>query len=51
MIDPRRPGQYERLYTQLEGLIRGKSPNLIAGMATMFDEDDVAPLQKIVELL
>jgi len=35
MIDPRRPGQYERLYTQLEGLIPGKSPNLIAGMATM----------------
>jgi len=35
MIDPRRPGQYERLYTQLEGLIRGKSPTLIAGMATV----------------
>jgi GAF domain-containing protein len=35
MIDPRRPGQYERLYTQLEELIRDKSPNLIAGMATM----------------
>jgi len=35
VIDPRRQGQYERLYTQLEGLIKEKSPNLIAGMATM----------------
>ena len=35
MIDPRRPGAYERLYAQLEPLIREKSPNLTAGMATI----------------
>jgi L-methionine (R)-S-oxide reductase len=34
MIDPGRSGAYERLYLQLEPLIRGKSPNLVAGMAT-----------------
>ena len=34
MVDPKRPGQYERLFSQLEPLIR-KSPTLIAGMATM----------------
>lgn len=35
MIDSRRPGAYERLYAQLEPLIREKSPNLTAGMATV----------------
>jgi len=43
MIDPRRPGRYERIYDQLRGLIVGsegkggakKSPNLTAAMATM----------------
>lgn len=35
MIDKNRVGRYERIYTQLQGLIEGKSPNLIAAMATM----------------
>jgi L-methionine (R)-S-oxide reductase len=35
MIDPRRTGRYERIYTQLKDLIEGKSPNLVAAMATM----------------
>ena len=35
MIDPRRPGRYERIYKQLRDLIAGKSPNLTAAMATM----------------
>jgi len=35
MIDPRRPGRYERIYEQLKDLIEGKSPNLRAAMATM----------------
>ncbi len=35
MIDPRRPGRYERIYAQLRGLIEGRSPNLIAAMATI----------------
>jgi GAF domain-containing protein len=35
MIDPKRPGRYERIYTQLKDLIEGKSPNLLAAMATM----------------
>ncbi len=35
MIDPRRVGRYERIHAQLEGLIVGHSPNLIAAMATM----------------
>ena len=35
MIDPRRPGRYERIYAQLKDLIEGKSPNLVAAMATM----------------
>jgi len=35
MIDPRRAGIYERLYAQLEPLIREKAPNLVAGMATI----------------
>jgi L-methionine (R)-S-oxide reductase len=35
MVDPKRPAAYERLYAQLEPLIREKSPTLIAGMATI----------------
>lgn len=35
MIDPRRPGRYERIYAQLKDLIEGKSPNLLAAMSTM----------------
>ncbi len=35
MIDPRREGRYQRIYDQLEALIVGKSPNLIAAMATI----------------
>ena len=35
MIDPRRPARYGRIYAQLKDLIAGKSPNLIAAMATM----------------
>ena len=34
MIDPRRAGRYERIHTQLEDLIAGKSPDLLAAMAT-----------------
>jgi L-methionine (R)-S-oxide reductase len=35
VIDPRRPGRYERIYTQLKDLIEKKSPNLLAAMSTM----------------
>jgi GAF domain-containing protein len=35
MIDPRRAGRYERIYAQLKDLIEGKSPNLVAAMATI----------------
>ena len=35
MIDPKRPGRYERIYAQLKELIEGKSPNLVAAMATI----------------
>jgi GAF domain-containing protein len=35
VIDPRRPGRYERIYNQLKDLIEGKSPDLVAAMATM----------------
>ena len=35
MVDPKRPAAYERLYAQLEPLIRDKSPTLTAGMATI----------------
>ena len=35
MIDPRRPGRYERIYTQLKDLIEGKSPSRVAAMATV----------------
>jgi len=34
VIDPRRTGRYERIYAQLKDLIEGKSPNLVAAMAT-----------------
>jgi L-methionine (R)-S-oxide reductase len=30
-----RAGRYERIYSQLNGLIAGRSPNLLAGMATV----------------
>lgn len=35
MIDSKRSGAYERLYAQLQPLIREKSPNLVAAMATI----------------
>ncbi|MDX9958503.1 MAG: GAF domain-containing protein [Spirochaetia bacterium] len=35
MVDPKRSAAYERLYKQLEPLIREKSPDLVAGMATI----------------
>lgn len=35
MVDNRRAGAYERLYAQLEPLVKQKSPNLVAGMATI----------------
>lgn len=35
MIDPKRVGRYERIYAQLRELIDGRSPNLIAAMATI----------------
>jgi L-methionine (R)-S-oxide reductase len=35
MIDPRRAGRYVRIRTQLEGLIAGQSPSLVAAMATI----------------
>lgn len=35
MVEERRGRTYERIYDQLESLIKGKSPNLIAAMATM----------------
>lgn len=35
MVDPKRPAAYGRLYSQLESLIREKSPSLVAGMATI----------------
>ncbi|MBU0702786.1 MAG: GAF domain-containing protein [Chloroflexi bacterium] len=35
MIDPRRPARYERIHAQLQDLIAGKSPNLLAAMATI----------------
>ena len=35
MIDERRAGRYERIYKQLQGLIAGKSPGLLAAMATI----------------
>jgi len=34
MIDPKRPGRYDRIYEQLKELIEGKSPTLTAAMAT-----------------
>jgi L-methionine (R)-S-oxide reductase len=35
VIDPRRPGRYERIHAQLKDLIEKKSPNLLAAMSTM----------------
>ncbi len=35
MIDERRAGRYERIFTQLRDLIEGTSPTLVAGMATI----------------
>ena len=35
MIDPRRKARYERLHKQLQELIAGKSPTLIAAMSTL----------------
>ncbi|MGD2144392.1 MAG: GAF domain-containing protein [Anaerolineae bacterium] len=35
MIDPRRPGRYQRVYDQLKDLVEDKSPDLIAAMATL----------------
>jgi L-methionine (R)-S-oxide reductase len=35
LIDPRRPGRYERIYAQLKDLIEGKSPSRMAAMATV----------------
>lgn len=34
-MDERRAARYERIYEQLRGLIEGKSPDLIAAMATI----------------
>jgi GAF domain-containing protein len=34
VIDERRAGRYERIYDQLKHLIEGKSPHLVAAMAT-----------------
>jgi len=34
MIDRRRSARYERLHAQLRDLIKGRSPNLLAAMAT-----------------
>ena len=35
MVDLKRPAAYERLFSQLEPLVREKSPDLVAGMATI----------------
>ncbi len=35
MVEARRTGLYDRLYSQLEGLVKDKSPSLVAGMATV----------------
>ena len=35
MIDPKRPGRYNRIYAQLEDLIESKSPRLVAAMTTI----------------
>jgi len=35
VIDPRRPGRYKRIYAQLKDLVVGKSPSLMAAMATV----------------
>jgi len=35
VIDERRPGRYRRAYAQLQEMIEGRSPNLVAAMATI----------------
>jgi L-methionine (R)-S-oxide reductase len=35
LVGPKRPGRYERIYAQLKDLIEGKSPSLVAAMATL----------------
>jgi GAF domain-containing protein len=35
LVDPKRPGRYERIYAQLQDLIEGKSPSPVAAMATL----------------
>jgi GAF domain-containing protein len=35
LVDPKRPGRYARIYAQLKDLIEGKSPSLVAAMATL----------------
>jgi len=35
VVDPKRSGRYDRIHAQLEGLIKGKSPGLVAAMATV----------------
>jgi GAF domain-containing protein len=35
LIDPKRPGRYNRIYAQLQDLIENKSPSLVAAMATI----------------
>ena len=34
MIDKKRAGRYERIHAQLQALVEGQSPNLLAAMAT-----------------
>ncbi len=35
MVDAKRAARYQRIYAQLEDLVEGESPNLIAAMATI----------------
>jgi L-methionine (R)-S-oxide reductase len=35
MVDPKRPARYERVAAQLRDLIEGRSPSLVAAMATL----------------
>lgn len=35
VVDPRRPARYERIYAQLSELVAGRSPSLVAAMATV----------------
>jgi L-methionine (R)-S-oxide reductase len=34
LVDPKRPGRYDRIYAQLQELIENRSPGLVAAMAT-----------------